>query len=248
MSYEQDLIFVAVVAAAGYFQTVTGFGFGMIILGAMTGLGYLPIPITAAIVNLLAVVNCVTALPGRLEHLDTRLMSWILIGLLPAIPAGLLLLSFLSATAAQLLQGLLGILVIYGGISVVRRTGAKANKSPNWSFFLAGAGSGLCGGLFGASGPPLIYQLYRQPIALVSIRNMLILMFAVTSSTRAFILAVTGQLDTTILELAAIALPTVVLATFVGRRLPPPLSPRAMRGVVCVMLVGIGCQLLGSAI
>lgn len=247
MSYEQALAFMMVVAAAGYFQTVTGFGFSMIILGAMTGLGYLSIPTTAAIVNLLAIVNCATALPGRTGQLDGRLIRWIAAGMLPAIPLGLLLLSFLSATASDVLQAALGVLVLYGGISVVWRTSAKTGTSPGWTFLLAGAGAGLCGGLFGVSGPPLIYQMYRQPIELTSIRNMLIVMFAVVSSVRLIILGLSGQLDTTILLLAAIAFPVVVLVTYLGRRFPPPLSPRVMRVVVCAMLVGIGCQLMVSA-
>lgn len=248
MSYEHAIAFVAVIAAAGYFQTVTGFGFGMIVLGAMAGLGYLSIPTTAAIVNLLALVNCLTALPGRLGNLDGRLMRRVLIGLLPTIPLGLFLLSILSASASSLLQGALGVLVFYGGISVVWRTGASTGMSSRWSFSLAGAGAGLCGGLFGVSGPPLIYQFYRQPIELTSIRNMLLLLFSITSSARVVLLAITGKLDLTILALAAMALPVVILVTVLGRNLPPPLSPRVMRGVVCVMLIGIGCQLVISAI
>lgn len=248
MSYEHALAFMMVIAAAGYFQTVTGFGFAMIILGAMTGLGYLSIPTTAAIVNLLALVNCATALPGRASHLDGRLLRWIAAGMLPAIPLGLLLLSFLSATASSALQMGLGALVVYGGISVVWRTSSKTGASPGWTFLLAGAGAGLCGGLFGVSGPPLIYQMYRQPIELISIRNMLIVLFSVTSLVRLIILGLSGQLDTTILSLAAMALPVVVVVTYFGRRFPPPLSPGVMRGVVCAMLIGIGCQLMAAAV
>lgn len=248
MSYDQAIAFLAVVTAAGYFQTVTGFGFGMIVLGAMTGLGYLSIPTTAAIVNLLALVNCATALPGRLENLEFRLIRWIAIGLLPAVPLGLLLLSFLSVAASSVLQAALGVLVAYGGISVVWHTRSKTQLSPNWSFLVSGVGAGLCGGLFGVSGPPLIYQFYRQPIQLAHIRNTLLLLFSITSGLRVVMLAVSGQLDMTILVLAAIALPLVVIATFIGRRLPPPLSPRLMRIVVCTMLIGIGVQLTISGL
>lgn len=248
MSYDQAIAFLAVVAAAGYFQTVTGFGFGMIVLGAMTGLGYLSIPTTAAIVNILALVNCATALPGRLDHLEVGLIRWIAVGLLPAIALGLLLLSFLSVAASSVLQAALGMLVAYGGISVVWHTSSNTELSPKWSFLVAGVGAGLCGGLFGVSGPPLIYQFYRQPIELAHIRNTLLLLFSLTSGLRLLMLALSGQLDMTILVFAAIALPVVVLTTYLGRRLPPPLSPRVMRVVVCTMLVGIGAQLTVSAL
>lgn len=248
MSIDQVIAFLLVVAAAGYFQTVTGFGFGMIVLGAVTGLGYLSIPTAAAIVNLLALVNCATALPGRLEHLEVGLIRWITFGLLPAVPLGLLLLSMLSVAASSVLQAALGILVAYGGISVVWHTRSKTQLSPKWSFLVSGVGAGLCGGLFGVSGPPLIYQFYRQPIALTQIRNTLLLLFSITSGLRVVMLAVSGQLNMTIIVLAAIALPLVVLSTYIGRRLPPPLSPRIMRFVVCVMLIGIGVQLTVSAL
>jgi len=114
------------------------------------------------------------------------------------------------------------------------------------SFFVSGALSGRCGGLFGIAGPPVIYQCYRQPMPQVAIRNMLILLFAATSGMRTLFVALRGQLDLEILVLTAWAIPVVALATYVGRRWPPPLSPLAMRRLAFAALMVIGGGLIVS--
>ena len=114
------------------------------------------------------------------------------------------------------------------------------------SFFASGVLSGLCGGLFGIAGPPVIYQCYRQPMPLVAIRNMLILLFAVTSGMRTLFVALRGQLDAEILILTAWAIPAVALATYIGRRWPPSLPPLVMRRIAFATLMLIGCGLIIS--
>ena len=239
-------VFLLIIAVAGYFQTVTGFGLSMIVTGAIAGLGLTSVAVVAAVVNVLALVNCAIALPGRSPHIDPRIAVPVIASVVPMIGVGVVLLAYLSSEATSVLRVALGLIIIYGGVSIVWQARPRERQSGALSFVAAGACSGLCGGLFGMSGPPLIYQLYRQPIALARIRDLLILIFTITSFTRIVMLGISGQIGRHILILSAFAIPAIAISTFLGRRFPPPLSPRTMRRVICVVLVGIGVELVVS--
>ncbi|MDI5933256.1 sulfite exporter TauE/SafE family protein [Halomonas kalidii] len=246
MTLEVLLPFMAIAAVAGYFQTVTGFGLGMIVMGATSGLNVAPVASVAAVVSLMTLANSGVALPGKLKHLDMSLIAATVAGIVPATVIGVLLLDALSASAASVLRIALGLLVCFGGLSLVLRPRQRETLSSRRSFFTSGVLSGLCGGLFGIAGPPVIYQCYRQPLAPVAIRNMLILLFAATSSMRTLFVAIQGTLDAGILTLTAWAIPVVALATYAGRRWPPPMTPLAMRQLAFLTLLLIGGGLIAS--
>ncbi|HSH48674.1 MAG TPA: sulfite exporter TauE/SafE family protein [Halomonas sp.] len=246
MGIEVLLLFAAIAALAGYFQTVTGFGLGMIVMGATSGLSITSVASVAAVVSLMTLANSAVALPGKLRLLDLRATAATIAGIIPSIIVGVLLLGYLSHSAASVLRIALGLVVCYGGLSLVLRPRPRETLSSRFSFFVSGVFSGLFGGLFGIAGPPVIYQCYRQPMPLVAIRNMLILLFAATSGTRTLFVALRGQLDAEILILAAWAIPMVSLATYAGRRWPPPLSTLAMRRLAFATLMLIGGGLIAS--
>nr|WP_299246012.1 TSUP family transporter [uncultured Halomonas sp.] len=244
MTSETLLPFLVVTAFAGYFQTVTGFGLGMIVIGVISGLNIVSVATVAAVVSLMSLVNSAVALPGKLKHVHWPVAWAAIAGILPAIGVGVWLLGYMSASASSLLSLLLGAVIIYGGANLALRPSRKNEPSSKLSFLIAGVLSGLLGGLFGVAGPPLIYQCYRQPLPLISIRNMLIMFFAFTALTRTLFIAIQGQLDAEILVLTAWAIPVIALATWLGRRFPPPLTPPTMRRLASVVLIGIGLGLI----
>ncbi|TCP10569.1 putative membrane protein YfcA [Crenobacter luteus] len=244
MSADTLLPFLALMAVASYFQTVTGFGLGMIVMGATSSLGLAPLASVAAVVSLVTLANSAVALPGRLHHVDWRAVRAASAGILPSIVAGVLLLDYLSNAAADLLQLLLGAVIVYGGLSAALRPAPLARRSGDGSFFVSGVFGGLLSGLFGVSGPPLIFQFYRQPMSLLEIRCVLILIFTVTSSTRTLFTAWQGQLTADIWWQSALAVPAVALATVAGRRWPPPFSAPTTRRLAFATLILIGCHLM----
>nr|WP_298414613.1 sulfite exporter TauE/SafE family protein [uncultured Halomonas sp.] len=247
MTPETLLPFLAVTALAGYFQTVTGFGLGMIVIGLTSSLGIASVATVAAVVSLQMVVNSAVALPGKLQHVHWPAVRAVIIGLLPAIVGGVLLLDYLSASASNLLQLALGCLILYGGASMLLQPSRQMSLSSSTSFFVSGVLSGLCGGLFATPGPPLIYQCYRQPLPLIGISSMLILFFSLTSLVRTLFISFQGQLDTEILVLAAWSIPVIAVTTYIGRRFPPALSAQVMQRVAMLTLIGLGGSILIEA-
>lgn len=248
MAFETLLAFLVIAALAGYFQTVTGFGLGLIVMGATSGLGIAPVASVAAVVSLMTLMNCLIALPGRLQHIDWPSARAAAMGIIPMILLGVLLLDYLSGRATTLLSLVLGLVILYGGASLVFQPSRQQQLSSRSSFALFGGLSGLLGGLFGIAGPPLIYHCYRQPIEPVRIRNLLILLFAVTSGMRTLFVTSQGQMNAEILWLTAWSMPVIAIATYAGRRFPLPFSSLVMRRIAFVVLVMIGISLIASAL
>ncbi|GAB3677711.1 sulfite exporter TauE/SafE family protein [Salinisphaera aquimarina] len=246
MNSEILLPFLVVAAVAGYFQTVTGYGLGMILIGVTSGLDIVPVAATATIVGLLLLVNSAVALPGRFGHIHWPLVTSTALGVVPATLVGIVLLEYLDSRLSRLLHVALGLLIIYGAFSLLRTPVQQDTPSGCSGFVVSGVVSGLCGGLFGIPGPPLIYQFYRQPLPLTAIRNMLTVIFSLTATVRTLLVALQGAIDTQILVLTASAVPVIAVTTWLGRHCPPPLSTRAMRWLTCAVLLGIGSELIGT--
>lgn len=106
---------------ATYFQTVTGFGLGMIVLGGASGFGLAPVASVAILVSLVTLVNSALALPGTLDQIDWRAVRAATLGIVPSVVVGVLLFDYLNGTASNVLHLLLGAVVLYGGIGSARR-------------------------------------------------------------------------------------------------------------------------------
>lgn len=238
------LVVLAIMAVAGYLHTVSGFGLGMIVMGAAGGMGMASVPVLAAVVSLVTLVNSAVALPGKWRGLGTGRVIALGLGIVPSIALGVWLLAWLDREWQQVMTLLLGVLVLYGGLSIAMKPRPRVEVSPSWTFAVSGVFTGLCGGLFGVPGPPVIYHCYRQPLSLDTIRRLLILCFALTSGMRTLFVGIQGGLTADVWGLALWAMPVVGVATWLGRRYPPPCSAAAMRRVAMLTLVGLGISII----
>ncbi|WNK19903.1 TSUP family transporter [Halomonas piscis] len=245
---EVPWLFLLIAGLGGYLQTVTGFGLGMVVMGLAGGLEVASVATVAAVISLMLLINCVVALPGRLQHIEWPSAGAVMVGVVPSILAGVAMLHYLSDEASSVLRVVLGGVILYGAAGLLLKPTHQAHVASPASFTLFGGFSGFLGGLLGIAGPPLIYHYYRQPLPPARIRNTLILLFAVTAGMRTLFIAVQGQLSLDILALVGWSLPAVVAATWVGRRWPPPLSALAMRRLVFAMLMIIGASLIAAGL
>src|ERR1700755_9345 len=142
MIVQKLLPLLALMGVASYFQTITGFGLSMIVIGAASGLDLGAVTRLAALLSLVTLANSATALPGKLHHIDWRAVGAATLGILPSVVAGVLVLDLWSNAASGVLQLLLGAVVLYGGLSAALRPAPLACRSGNRSFFVSGVFGG----------------------------------------------------------------------------------------------------------
>lgn len=134
MDLGHSISLLLVIAVGTYFQTVSGFGLGMIVIGLSSGLALAPAQLVANVLGVVTLVNCATALPSKLHHIDWPAMRVVLLGIAPSVVVGVLLLDYLSTSASNALQLLLGMIIMTSGVLFTARRPQQATRSGNGSF------------------------------------------------------------------------------------------------------------------
>ncbi|HEV2505820.1 MAG TPA: sulfite exporter TauE/SafE family protein [Mesorhizobium sp.] len=238
------LVFVGFAAVAAYVQTLTGFAFGLVMMGAVALVGLLPLPDAAAMVGMLTLVNATQMLvQGGWREVAPRELRLILVASLPSLFVGYALLEWLADTRADLLKIGLGLVIMLSSLQLAVRPAGLEKRSSDASFVGFGVISGLMSGLFATGGPPLVYHLFRQPLSHVRIRETLVTAFGVAQAVRLVVVVASGNMPSMSPVALILAIPTVMLMTYAARRWPPSLSQQAMRRIVFVLLFLSGLSL-----
>ena len=242
------VIFLGAVFAGSYVQSVSGFAMGLIVIAVVGASGIISLPVLTAAASLITVVNVVVALKGHTQHIDKRIFLWLAVGQLPAIGVGVWILTWLDRDAQNVLELLLGLFITLGSLSMMLKPRPLAAPSPNWACLTAGLAGGVVGGMFSASGPIMGWFNYRQPLPLAIIRATLLCSFALTTSARTVVVGFQGGLTAEVLWLSAVAVPLVILGTWLGREMPPPVSDETMKQGAFALLLVMGVWILGNAL
>jgi uncharacterized protein len=240
--------FILVTAIAAYAQTLTGFAFGLILMGAVGITGILPIPEAAVFVSVFALVNALQMMRQGWRHVAPRIFGLILMASLPAQVVGYHLLGHLATNYIGALKLTLGAIVMLSSLQLLAKPAPLPQRSSDVSFLGFGMLAGLMSGLFSTSGPPLVYHLYRQPLSQVTVRETLVSTFAISSMLRLSQVALAGNMPPVGHLSALLAIPAVMAATFAARRWPPALSTETLRRIVFCLLFLSGVSLAGPVI
>ena len=236
--------FVGFTAVAAYVQTLTGFAFGLVMMGAIALVGLLPLPDAAAMVGMLTLINATQMLvQGGWREVALRELRLILGASPPSLFVGYALLEWLADTRPDLLKIGLGLVIMLSSLQLAIRPAALAKPSSDASFVGFGVISGLMSGLFATGGPPLVYLLFRQPFRHERTRETLVTAFGTAQAVRLVVVVASGNLPSLSPVALALAIPTVMLMTYAARRWPPSLSQRTMRTSVFVLLFLSGLSL-----
>lgn len=247
MGLAHTLMLLGLVALAAYIQTITGFAFGLILMAGAVLLDLAPVAVVAILISFLSLFNCALSLYKKVGDLDRNIVLYCALPGLFTMALGLWALELLSAHYMNWLQLLLGIAILLSSVLLVVDPQPKTKRSGKTSFFLVGGLSGLMGGFFSTSAPPLVFHFYRQPLAPTVIRDSLLSIFLLHSIQRTAMVAYQGRIDLPILIISASAIPTVFLFTWVARRFPPPISHINLRRIAFVLLGMSGISLCLSA-
>lgn len=235
-------------ALAAWMQTLVGFALGLILMGGAGLLGLMPLPQAAMVTSILVVLNGTMMLWRGWREVDRAALSYTLIGSVPTLALGFALLNWLAGQAIGALQLMLGLVIAGAALQLVMRPHPLAQRSPPAVFVSTGAVGGILGGLFATAGPPIIWNLYRQPITLASIRVTLVAVFMANQVLRLGMALATTGIGLPVWVAAAGTVPSVMLGTYVARRWPPPFGPQAMRRLAfgLLMLSGVSLAVAGA--
>lgn len=248
MSGWQVAAFLLCVVVATCAQSITGFALALILLG-LTGLFELaPLADVANVATVVSLSTAAVALRGARKHLQPDIFRPTVMGSVFGVAAGVALLAWLSANVVLVLRLLLGVVVIACAVIVLVRTEPLPQRSSRASFHGFGFLSGVLGGLFSASGPPLVYQFYRQPISLDAVRDTLVGTLAAGSLIRLVMVVASGQFGGRSLLLCALAVPLSMAVTWWMKRRPPAWDRGVVLKVVCALLMVTGVGLVAPVL
>ena len=247
MTALQVLAFLACVALATAAQSITGFALALILLGLTSLVDLAPLPDVANVANVLSLTISAVALRGNRHALDRPVWRSTVAGSVAGYAIGVALLAWLQANVVLVLRLLLGLVVLACAAVVLLQRQPLARRSSPASFRVFGVLSGALGGLFSASGPPLVYQFYRQPMDVDTVRTTLLATLATGSVIRLALVVPAGQFGLHSLMLCAMSLPVAVAVAWWLRRHPPAWPREGVLKIVCVLLAVTGVSLVASA-
>ena len=242
------ILFLVVVVLGALVQTLTGFAMGLIIMAGVALFNITDIAFAAAVVSFISLSNAGVALRHGYRYVDWLFVRRILLGLIPAMALGIVLLTYLSEHYYGLLKLLLGFVIILAGTSLMIAPAPFSSRSSGLMFTVFGAFGGLLAGLYSAGGAPLAYFAYRQPLSINTIRFSLLAVFGVSTAIRAAMIGLSGQLNILILLMSAVAIPLVIVVTLMASRYVQLVPDHLVRGLVFVVLIVAGTFLITASL
>lgn len=242
------ILFLVIVVLGALVQTVTGFAMGLIIVVGVALLDITDIAFAAAVVSFISLTNAGVALRHGHRNVDWLFVRRVLLGMIPAMACGIILLNYLSEHHYLLLKTLLGFVIILAGTSLMIAPAPNTAQSSGLMFTLFGAFGGLLAGLYSAGGAPLAYFAYRQPLSINTIRFSLLAVLCVSTAIRAAMVGVSGQLSIAILQMSAVAIPLVIGVTLVASRYVQLVPDHLVRRSVFIVLIVAGIFLIVTSL
>ncbi|RXJ69098.1 hypothetical protein CS022_23900 [Veronia nyctiphanis] len=238
------VLLLFIIMLGSYIQTITGFGLAIIVIGVSGALSLGSIATLAIVVSFITLTNCLFALRGLMKFVKWDVILFTSVGIIPGIIIGIISLEHLSQNASNALKALLGVNVLVSGILFILKPKSQDAVSSHVSFAFAGFLAGLAGGAFGMAGPPVAYQIYKQPYNIVMVKALLLTLFCCTSGVRTLVVLWEGHIPQDVWNLSIIAIPLVMLTTIAARRFPPPVSAQTLKKSVIVLLIVVGFKLI----
>lgn len=241
-------LFITLLCAA-YVQSMTGFAFGMITMGAVILFGLAPITEIAIIISISGFVNSAMGLWRYRSEVDWRRIWPLMLIQGPFVFVGVELLIYLSQRSVYLLELMMGLVVMLASIILIAKPPKLTQTSNSAAFTVTGAASGLLTGVFAAGGPPLIYLLYRQPWAVSQIKACLFAIFTLSTILRTTTVTVQGDMTFELILWGMVTMPIIYVGTMLGTRYPLPMQEHQQKTFAFVLfgLMGVLLATTGAA-
>ncbi|MGR8947126.1 MAG: TSUP family transporter [Gammaproteobacteria bacterium] len=234
------LILICAVFVGSYVQSLIGFAMGLIVVGIGSISGSVDFGVLTAAVSLITLFNIVVSLKGHLPKIHGKMLFYMVFGQLPCIALGLFLVNHLAVRTVASLELLLGMFLLISGSIMVFKPQPRARLSSIPGLVLGGAGGGLTGGLFAASGPVIGWFGYRQPLELNVIRATILCFFLIACVCRTTLVGIHGGLTREVWSLVGVSIPITLIGAWLGTVAKPKLSDAGFKRWVFTLLILMG--------
>lgn len=229
MSVTQVVLAAVVVALAAGIQTVTGFGFALVAVPALSL--FLPTETAVVLSASLGLLSSTGQAVAERRHGDRLTIRWMLGGAVLGAPFGLLVL--LVATERQLRIALVAVIVVFLVVNLRQITVTRASRAVD---LVAGAVSGVLNTALSTNGPPLVMALHPRHLAPPVFRGTLTAVLAGSGIVTVALFVVSGRYDVDVAVLFLAGLPGMALGFGLGVRHRHRIGSERFRQVVIVLL------------
>ncbi|MEX0783232.1 MAG: sulfite exporter TauE/SafE family protein [Dehalococcoidia bacterium] len=224
----------ALAAAAAFTQSLSGFGFSLLIVPPLALiLGPRDAVVTANALGLL--VNAVT-LQRLHEHVDWRLGATLFAAAAAGMPVGLLVLIFVPRDA---LQVLIAVVVLVSTVLIWR--GWRIQKTGRASDWGVGLVSGVLNTSTSMSGPPVVLYLQGQGFLRGMFRATLTAYFLAGGALATVLFLLSGQFHAETAGLTLLAAPGLLAGFVIGHTIFHRLDEARFRQIVIAVLILSAC-------
>ncbi|ABD04848.1 Protein of unknown function DUF81 [Rhodopseudomonas palustris HaA2] len=201
---------LAAVMAAALLRGFTGFGFA---LAAVPLMGLVMAPAKAVpIAVLLQLLGGLADLRRNRRDCHWPSLRWLIVGAVIGSPLGVLALSVAPAPVARIVISV----IIALAVLMLGRGFALAAVPSRFATVLVGATSGLFNGLAAMPSPPAIVYYMSGPFRAATARASLLVFFLATSIAAFTSIVAVGLASSAVVWLAVLALPVMLLGTWIG--------------------------------
>ncbi len=233
-----ELLIIAVIFLAALIQTISGFGFALIVMPMLVLT--LGIQIAAPLVALTGCMLYAVNLARHHQSVNVREVARLAAAAALGIPIGVWAIQSIDGHIVQRALGLL--LVAYALYSIIKPH-SQTVISTNWSY-PAGFLAGCLGGAYNTAGPPVIVYGDSQRWARNEFRSVLQALFLFNAL---FVIAAhfaAGHMTPGIGRYFLFAAPALLVGILAGTLIDRRLSTQHFRTVVNVMILVLGFSLL----
>lgn len=233
-----EIIILSAGIFLGYFvQTIVGFAASLIAFPIL--LHIYNIQEASAIMGILYVLFSIVLVVKNWKEIDKNIIKEVTPGLIVGMVIGVYLLKFGNPIVLKKALGIFIVaFVMYkfwdaSEIRLFRRAGI---------FF--GLMSGIFGGLFSAGGPALAVYIHNKTNRKNIIRATIIGCLGVTNFARIPLFVYSGLFTSQLVKMSIIALPSFLLALFIGQMLYNRINEKLFRNIFLVILLLSGISLI----
>ncbi|HEU4758815.1 MAG TPA: sulfite exporter TauE/SafE family protein [Dehalococcoidia bacterium] len=232
MSPETVAAGIAVAFLAALCQSVTGFGFALVMTPLMA-LAWEP-KLAVATSLLLSPISVSMMLPEVRGRIPVSRVSVLFLGFLIGMPPGVVLLDRLDADALRIA---IAAVVVVAAVLLYFAPGITGQRDGFLIRLAVGAVSGAIGTSASMGGPPIVLYLINRERDIESFRATTLALFLPTSLLAFGAAAIIGVVTADVFVMVGVAIPSVVLGLLLGASLRRHVKPERFRPLVLAVLV-----------